>query len=110
MGRRKPWGCSWRSWKIVRKVRVFWWFVEISLNIVEIDIGQVTEVDIKKAKQYNAKILTMDTVVSVEAFKMAQEDKIDIKQYKIIYALTDDVLNLIHDRENEGKVDEEIRG
>lgn len=46
----------------------------------------------------------MDTSLSPEAEKLAKQEKIEIKQHRIIYSLIDDLKNLINKFEVKDKV------
>ena len=58
---------------------------EVQANILLSDIGMITETDVSLAKASNAILIGFNVKPSREAKKLAEEQKIDIKYFNIIY-------------------------
>ncbi len=58
---------------------------EVQANIILSDIGMITETDVSLAKASNAVLIGFNVKPSREAKKLAEEQKIDIKYFNIIY-------------------------
>ncbi len=58
---------------------------EVQANILLSDIGMITETDVSLAKASNAVLIGFNVKPSREAKKLAEEQKIDIKYFNIIY-------------------------
>ena len=66
---------------------------EIQINVIHKAVGQITEGDILLAEASDAIIIGFQVRPSMQARKNAEEKKIDIRLYSIIY----DAINEIHD-------------
>ncbi len=64
---------------------------EVSLQIIYQGIGQVTESEVNTAIASGAVILAFEAGVDGVARKKAEENKVDIREYNIIYKLLEDV-------------------
>ncbi len=61
------------------------------VDILDSGVGNITEAEIHDAKHFGALILAMDVVCPFELGKMAQAEKVQIKSYKIIYDILDEL-------------------
>ncbi|MCQ2300329.1 MAG: translation initiation factor IF-2 [Bacteroidales bacterium] len=66
---------------------------EIQVNVIHKAVGQITEGDVLLAEASDAIIIGFQVRPSVQARKNAEEKKIDIRLYSIIY----DAINELHD-------------
>jgi len=85
---------------------------DFKVEIISKGLGNVTESDVLSAEATGAMIIGFNTVPSQAAASLAQEKDIEIKQYKIIYELIDEVKNRAKDiirtelvREDLGKLE-----
>ena len=62
---------------------------EVSPKIILADIGMVTETDVSLAKASNAVLIAFNVKPSKEAKKLAEQEKIKISTYNIIYEVLD---------------------
>ena len=62
---------------------------EVKPKIILADIGMVTETDVSLAKASNAVLIAFNVKPSKEAKKLAENDKIKISSYNIIYEVLD---------------------
>ena len=62
---------------------------EVEAKIILSDIGMVTETDITLAKASNAVLIAFNVKPSKEAKKLAENEKIKISSYNIIYEVLD---------------------
>ncbi len=62
---------------------------EVSPKIILSDIGMVTETDVTLAKASNAVLIAFNVKPSKEAKKLAEQEKISISSYNIIYEVLD---------------------
>ena len=62
---------------------------EVKPNIILADIGMVTETDVTLAKASNAVLIAFNIKPSKEAKKLAENEKIKISSYNIIYEVLD---------------------
>ena len=62
---------------------------EVKPKIILSDIGMVTETDVTLAKASNAVLIAFNVKPSKEAKKLAEDEKIDISSYNIIYEVLD---------------------
>ena len=62
---------------------------EVKPNIILSDIGMVTETDVSLAKASNAILIAFNVRPSKEAKKLAENEKIKISSYNIIYEVLD---------------------
>ena len=66
---------------------------EVKPKIILADIGMVTETDVTLAKASNAVLIAFNVKPSKEAKKLAENEKITISSYNIIYEVLDFVKN-----------------
>ena len=64
---------------------------EVEANIILSDIGMINETDVSLAKASNAILIGFNVKPNREAKKLAEEQKIDIKYFNIIYEALDHV-------------------
>jgi len=62
---------------------------EVKAKIILSDIGMINETDVSLAKASNAILIGFNVKPNREAKKLAEEQKIDIKYYNIIYEAID---------------------
>ena len=68
---------------------------KVVLRILKSEVGEVTESDLKLAKQANAKILAFRVKINPLAQKMAERDNLKIMQFEIIYDLVEGIRNFM---------------
>jgi len=66
---------------------------EVKPNIILSDIGMITETDVSLAKASNAVLIAFNVKPTKEAKKLAEQEKINILSYNIIYEVLDFVKN-----------------
>jgi translation initiation factor IF-2 len=64
---------------------------EVKINIIAKGLGNITEGDIARAQGSQAKILGFNVKIIPLAQKLAREQKVEVKSYKIIYELINDL-------------------
>jgi len=64
---------------------------EIRINVLHEAAGDVTDNDIMLAAASNAIVVGFNTKVTDTARRAAEAEKVDVRQYDIIYKLTDDI-------------------
>ncbi|MDP2736640.1 MAG: translation initiation factor IF-2 [bacterium] len=64
---------------------------EVKINIIAKGLGNITEGDIERAHGSKAKILGFNVKLTPQAEKLARENNVEIKGYKIIYELINDL-------------------
>jgi translation initiation factor IF-2 len=64
---------------------------EVRLNVLHEAAGDVTDNDIMLAAASNAIVVAFSTKVTDTARRAAEAEKVDVRQYDIIYKLTDDI-------------------
>ncbi|MEW6229934.1 MAG: EF-Tu/IF-2/RF-3 family GTPase, partial [Bacillota bacterium] len=64
---------------------------EVKVNVIHSGVGAITESDVMLASASNAIIIGFQVRPDVNARKMAERDRVDIRLYKIIYDATADV-------------------
>ncbi len=64
---------------------------EVRVNIVHSGVGTITETDVMLATTANAVILGFNVRPSTHIRKIADQEKVDIKLYRVIYEAIDDV-------------------
>ena len=64
---------------------------EVFIDYIDSGIGSITESDIRAAKTGEAIIFGFNVTATAVARRMAEADKIEIKTYRIIYELVDDI-------------------
>jgi len=70
---------------------------EVVANIISYGVGKVTESDIMMATSSLALVISFDTSVTSVAQRMAEDAKIEIKSYDVIYNLIDEVKKRLED-------------
>ena len=66
---------------------------EVSPKIILSDIGMITETDVTLAKASSAILIAFNVKPTKEAKKLAEQEKISIKSYNIIYEVIDFIKN-----------------
>jgi translation initiation factor IF-2 len=66
---------------------------EVAIEYLNVDIGNITESDVRLAQTSNAVIFGFNVEATPVAKRMAETNKVEIKNYKIIYELIDDIKN-----------------
>jgi len=64
---------------------------EVKVNVIHSAVGAVTETDVMLASASNAIIIGFNVRPDVKARKYGEEEKIDIRMYRVIYEAIDDV-------------------
>ena len=64
---------------------------EVKIEIVQSGVGNVNETDIQLAKVSNATIIAFDTRVMAKIANFAKQNKVEIKEYDIIYKAIEDM-------------------
>jgi translation initiation factor IF-2 len=64
---------------------------EVRINVLHEAAGDVTDNDIMLAAASNAIVVAFSTKVTETARRAAESEKVDVRQYDIIYKLTDDI-------------------
>jgi translation initiation factor IF-2 len=64
---------------------------EVRINVLHEAAGDVTDNDIMLAAASNAIVVGFNTKVTETARRAAEAEKVDVRQYDIIYKLTDDI-------------------
>ncbi|HEY5486178.1 MAG TPA: translation initiation factor IF-2, partial [Candidatus Limnocylindrales bacterium] len=64
---------------------------EVRINVLHEAAGDVTDNDIMLAAASNAIVVAFSTKVTDTARRAAETEKVDVRQYDIIYKLTDDI-------------------
>jgi translation initiation factor IF-2 len=64
---------------------------EVRINVLHEAAGDVTDNDIMLAAASNAIVVAFNTKVTDTARRAAESEKVDVRQYDIIYKLTDDI-------------------
>jgi translation initiation factor IF-2 len=64
---------------------------EVRINVLHEAAGDVTDNDIMLAAASNAIVVAFNTKVTDTARRAAETEKVDVRQYDIIYKLTDDI-------------------
>lgn len=68
---------------------------EVKIEIVSSGVGNVNENDVQLAKVSNATIISFDTKVLTKISNFAKQNKVEIKEYNIIYKAIEDVEKLL---------------
>ncbi|HCU70819.1 MAG TPA: translation initiation factor IF-2 [Candidatus Moranbacteria bacterium] len=66
---------------------------EVAVNYISIGVGSITESDVRMAQNSSSVIFGFNTEATPVSKRMAETNKIEIKNYKIIYELVDDIKN-----------------
>jgi translation initiation factor IF-2 len=64
---------------------------EIKINILNKGLGNITEGDVVRAEASGAKLIGFNVKVTPLAMRLAREKKVEIKSYRIIYDLINDL-------------------
>lgn len=64
---------------------------EVAINYIGIGVGNTTESDVRMAKNSNSIIYEFNILTTPVAKRMAETSNIEIKNYKVIYELVDDI-------------------
>lgn len=64
---------------------------DVIIQILKMGVGNITETDVKLAHSSGAKIIGFNVIASLLIEKFAEKEKIDIKKYKVIYELVNEV-------------------
>jgi len=63
----------------------------VKIRIINRGLGNITEGDITKAEANNAQLIGFNVTISPQAQELARESKVQLKIYKIIYELINDL-------------------
>src|SRR5680860_80740 len=63
----------------------------VAVQILKIGVGNITETDVKMARSSGAEIIGFNICASSVIEKFAEKEKIEIKIYKVIYELVDEI-------------------
>ena len=64
---------------------------EVSLAVIHDGVGDITESDLTLAAASGAVVVGFNTKMEAPARRVAESTKVDVRQYKVIYELLDDV-------------------
>src|SRR5438045_3875007 len=64
---------------------------EVALSIIHDAVGDITESDLTLRAASNAVVIGFNTKMEAPARRVAEATKVDVRQYKVIYELLDDV-------------------
>jgi translation initiation factor IF-2 len=64
---------------------------EVALSIIHDAVGDIQESDLTLAAASNAVVIGFNTKMEVPARRVADSTKVDVRQYKVIYELLEDV-------------------
>jgi translation initiation factor IF-2 len=64
---------------------------EIGLQVIHDGVGDITESDLTLAAASGAVVIGFNTKMEAPARRAAEQTKVDVRQYKVIYELLDDV-------------------
>ena len=64
---------------------------EIKINILSKGLGNITEGDVIRAQASNAKVIGFNVKVTPLAARLARENRVQVKNYRIIYELINDL-------------------
>ena len=67
--------------------------MKLKPKIILSDIGMVTETDVSLAKASNALLIAFNVKPTKEAKKLAEQEKVSISSYNIIYEVLDFIKN-----------------
>src|SRR5256884_7266255 len=63
----------------------------VTLSVIHDAVGDITESDLTLAAASNAVVIGFNTKMEAPARRVADSTKVDVRQYKVIYGLLDDV-------------------
>jgi translation initiation factor IF-2 len=64
---------------------------EVAVNVIHTGIGGITESDVMLASASNAIVAGFNVRPNAEARSLAERDGVDLRTYRVIYQLTDDI-------------------
>ncbi|MCK5475556.1 MAG: translation initiation factor IF-2 [Candidatus Pacebacteria bacterium] len=64
---------------------------DVAVQILKMGVGNITETDVKMAHSSNAEIIGFNVGISSVVEKFAEKEKIDVKMFKVIYELVNDI-------------------
>jgi translation initiation factor IF-2 len=64
---------------------------EVGVNVIHTGIGAITEGDIMLASASNAVVIGFNVRPNAEARSLAEREGVDLRTYRVIYQLTDDI-------------------
>ena len=64
---------------------------EVGIQILKMGVGNITETDIKMARSSGAKIIGFNVGIDLLVKRFAEKEAVDIKMYKVIYELINDI-------------------
>jgi translation initiation factor IF-2 len=64
---------------------------EVRVNVIHTGVGGITENDINLASASNALVVGFNVRPSAEARMLAEREGVDVRTYRVIYQLTDDI-------------------
>ena len=67
----------------------------VKLNVIHGAVGAINESDVTLAKTYNAVIIGFNVRANAQARETAKRDNVDIRYYSIIYAVSDDIKQVL---------------
>ncbi len=82
---------------------------EIAVNVIHQGVGQITETDVMLASASDAVIIGFNVRPSLQAFKIAEHEGVEIKTYSIIYDAIDEVKSAMEGM-LEPKIQEKVLG
>lgn len=87
---------------------------EVRLNVLHAGIGSITDSDIHLADASNAIIIAYRVSVPSKTRKLAEQKNVDVRNYKVIYDVTDDIKKaleglLVPDEKVESRGSAEVR-
>jgi len=71
---------------------------EVRLSLIRTDVGYVSDSDVLTAQAASATIYAFNTKIAGMAGKLAEKEKVSIKNFNIIYQLAEDVRQAIEDK------------
>ncbi|NQU99655.1 MAG: translation initiation factor IF-2, partial [Parcubacteria group bacterium] len=63
----------------------------VNMQIVNFKVGKISESDVMMASSSNSHILGFNTTITSVANRMAEDRKVDVKTYKVIYEMLDEL-------------------
>jgi translation initiation factor IF-2 len=64
---------------------------EVRVNVIHTGVGGITENDVNLASASNALVVGFNVRPSADARSLAEREGVDIRTYRVIYQLTDDI-------------------
>ena len=64
---------------------------EVRVNVIHTGVGGITENDVNLASASNALVIGFNVRPSAEARHLAEREGVDVRTYRVIYQLTDDI-------------------